>query len=64
MMKTRQENDVTDRTSIVYPKIKTKLYDLLDRMQPITKNRKDNNVINHTRVIFEEYNTKLSKPIR
>ena len=51
MMKTRQDNDITDRTSVVYAKIITKLSWLIKQDVVYYEKRGENNVTNHTGMI-------------
>lgn len=56
-MKIGHDNDVTDRTDLIYTKIRTKLSWEIRRMWSFTKSRQDNNVIDHIGVISIEYDT-------
>lgn len=47
MMKMRQDNDVTDRIGLLYPKNETKFHDRSKKVWSIMKTRQDNNVIDH-----------------
>lgn len=60
MTKTRQYNDVTDRTGLLYTKIETKLYDRFDEVQSMTKTKQDNDMIDFIGAIYTEIKTELS----
>lgn len=59
MMKTRWDNDATDRTSPPYAE-KLNCHDRPDKVWYMTKNRHDNNVTNHIGVVYTEIITELS----
>ena len=66
MRKTKQDNDMTDRTCLVYLEIRTELNcpDRSNKMRAIMKSKHDNDMTDCTSVITVEYDIELSKPIR
>lgn len=59
-MKTRLDNNVTDRIDVVYIKKKLSCHDLLDQVQFVTKTRLDNDVIDQTGAVYAENKIELS----
>ena len=60
MIKTKQDNNVTNRIGLVYEKPKLNYQDLSDRVQSVMKTRQDNNITDCTSVVNTENETKLS----
>ena len=58
-MKTRQNNDVTDRISLVYTELKLNCQNLFDRVWSMTKTRADNKVTDRTCAVYSENNNEL-----
>lgn len=63
-MKTRHDNDVTDRTSVVYVEKKLSYGDLLDRVRSVTKIRQNNDMIDHIGAVHSQNDTELSSQIK
>lgn len=57
MTKSKQDNDMVDRTSMVYPKSELNYHDRLKRIWSITKTKQDNDMINSKGVVYDENNT-------
>ena len=58
-MKTRQDNDVTDRISLVYTELKLNCQDLFDRVWSMMKTRADNEVTDRTCAVYGENTNEL-----
>ena len=59
VMKTRQDNDMTDHTSVTMLKMRLSSHDQSNLVQSMMKTRLDNNMIDHTGVVYIENETKL-----
>ena len=59
MTKTRQENGVSDRITLVYAKIETELSELFDQVLSMMKNRQDNDMTDRIGAIYAENNNEL-----
>ena len=60
MMKSKQDNDLIDRTGTTYIENYTQLLGLSDPMQFMTKSRQDNDVNDLIVVVYIEKKTELS----
>ena len=59
MTKTRKDNDVIDRTGLLYAKNKIKLLCRSDGLRSMMKTRQDINVIDFISVVYDKIGTKL-----
>lgn len=57
--KSRQDNNMTDRISLVYAELKLNCRDLFDWVWFVMKTRVDNKVTNHTGVVYDENDNEL-----
>lgn len=60
MMKTKQNNDITNLWVWSTSKPKLNYQDLFDQVRSMMKTRQDNNMIDHTGAVYIEYDTELS----
>lgn len=63
MMKSRQDNDMTNCTSKVYIEIETELSWSIKQNAVYTKTRLDNDVTNRTLVVYAKIEIEISWPI-
>ena len=59
MTKTRKDNDVINRTGLLYAKNKIKLLCRFDGLRSMMKTRQGNNVTDHIIVVYDKIGTKL-----
>lgn len=60
LMKTRQDNDVTDHASVILAKMKLNCLDRYECVSFVMKTRQHNDMTDHTGVVYTENNTCLS----
>lgn len=64
MTKTRQDNNIIDRISLVYSDIEIEHRDLSDWVRFVMNTKQDNDLTDHTSTVYTANETKLSWSIR